>query len=249
MLTEKSLDGLLESGTKLFEIFLNTFSETEPDYLDRLKYSCDVHGAEIVSIHPFTSAYESYLLFSGYERRFCDGVKLYDIYFRTAKRIGAKYTVLHGMQKKYSSIDEKEYFRRFAILRDEGKNYGITLLQENVWEHLSGNMDFIKHMKDELGKDAGFVLDTKQARRCGYDPSEAAVLFGENLRHIHVSDYSGNELCTLPGTGEFNFRHFFQTLDDIGYKGDAVIEVYGNSEHDIPALIKSMNYLNNILQN
>lgn len=242
-LTEKSLERLLYSGVDLFEIFFNTFSETEPDYLDRIKNMCDNHNARIRSIHPFTSSYESYLLFSGYERRFLDGVRFYDMYFRTAKRLGADYVVLHGMQTCFSSISEDEYIKRFSVLFDEGKSYGVTVLQENVWNHISGNNEFIEKMKYMLGDKAGFVLDTKQARRCGYTPESTALIMGSNLKHIHISDCMGKELCTLPGTGEYNFDNFITLLEKTGYSGDMIIEVYGNKAHDIPALIKAKNYL------
>ena len=242
-LTEVSLENLLRGGFDLFEIFFNTFSELEGDYTDRLKSICDRYNAGICSIHPFTSSFESYLLFSGYERRFLDGVKMYDMYFRTAQKLGAEFVVLHGMQIRYSSISDKEYFRRFRILSDEGKKYGVTLLQENVWNHHSGSIDFIRNMKEELGSDAAFVLDTKQTRRCGYDPGEMAAAMGGSLMHIHISDKSADDSCTLPGTGEFDFPSFFDTLRRLDYRGDIVIEVYGNRVYDIPALVKAKKYL------
>lgn len=247
-LTEVSFEKLLRGGFDLFEIFFNTFSELDTDYLDRIKYRCSCYGAEIRSVHPFTSSFESYLLFSGYERRFIDGVKMYDMYFRAAQRLGAEFVVIHGMQIQYSSISDNEYFRRFNILSQEGKKYGITLLQENVYNHHSGSIDFIRRMKDYSGKDAAFVLDAKQARRCGYDPGEMAEVMGDALRHIHISDGYKDEQCTLPGTGDFDFYSFFDTLGSIGYKGDMVIEVYGNRLYDIPSLIEAKKYLEIMVQ-
>ncbi len=242
-LTEKSLKLLLDNGFDLFEIFFNTFSELEPDFLDRLKFLCDSKNAKIVSIHPFTSVFESYLLFSAYERRFWDGVKMYHMYFRSAKRLGAEYVVLHGMFSNYSSIDDEEYCRRFGILSDTAAEYGITFLQENVFNFQSGDKDFIRNMADRLGSKANFVLDTKQARRCGYDPGLLAEIMGSSLRHIHISDCKNDELCLLPGTGEFDFQKFYSTLHRIGYNGDCVIEVYGQKDNDISRLLKAKQYL------
>ena len=67
-LTENSIRILTELGFKRLEVFFNTFSEMEIDYLDRLKRLLDSHGARVVSVHPFISSFESFMLFSAYER-------------------------------------------------------------------------------------------------------------------------------------------------------------------------------------
>ena len=90
MLTEECIDVLAKLGFTSFEIFFNTFSELKDEYLDMLKYILEKYNARVKSIHPFTSSYESFLLFSDYERRFMDGIKIYEMYFRTARKIGAE---------------------------------------------------------------------------------------------------------------------------------------------------------------
>ena len=244
-LTEKSLKLLSDGGFGLFEIFFNTFSELEPDYLDRLAACCE--NAQIISLHPFTSVFESYLLFSGYERRFHDGLRMYDMYFRTAQRLGADFVVLHGMQTSFSSISIQEYCRRFVMLSEEAEKFGVTFLQENVYRHMAGDIGFIRQMKELSGGHAAFALDTKQARRCGFDPCELAYEMGSGLKHVHISDCSGDDHCLLPGKGDFDFRRFFDVLGDIGYSGDAVIEVYGKKAEDIPSLLEAKEYLEKIL--
>lgn len=62
-LLEHSLDLLIEQGFKLFEVFVNTFSELQPEYLDDLHARVQKAGAEICSLHPFTSAFEVTLFF------------------------------------------------------------------------------------------------------------------------------------------------------------------------------------------
>lgn len=84
MVTEEALDRLLERGFRLFEIFFNTVSELEPGYVEGLRHRLDKAGAEVVSIHPFTSAFEVMLLFSDYSRRTEDGLVFYRSYFETA---------------------------------------------------------------------------------------------------------------------------------------------------------------------
>lgn len=246
-LTENSFDILLRNGFNTFEIFFNSFSELEPDFLNKIVLSCIKNNARVISIHPFTSVFESYLLFSGYERRFLDGIKMYQMYFRTAQRLSADYVVLHGMLSDFSSITDREYCRRFEILSDEAESYGVKLLQENVFRHISGNSELIITMKELLGDKANFVLDTKQARRCGYDPNEMALIMGSSLRHIHISDCTQDDLCTLPGTGDFDFSRFYDTLKSIDYNGSCIIEVYGKKGNNINDLVRSKKYLDNII--
>lgn len=246
-LTENSLKLLSDAGFDLFEIFFNTFSELEPDFLDKIIFLCTGCGAKIASIHPFTSAYESYLLFSGYERRFIDGVRMYDMFFRTAAKLGAEYVVLHGMQCAFSSVTIEEYCRRFALLSDEAASFGVTLLQENVYRHISGSIDTIRRMRELLGEKAAFVLDTKQARRCGYDPCDVAVEMNDSLKYLHISDSNENESCLLPGSGSFDFNHFFDILEKTGYSGNAVIEVYGQTKNDIGSVINAKRYLDKLI--
>ncbi len=246
-LTENSLKFLSDAGFDLFEIFFNTFSELEPDFLDKLSSSCGKYGAKIASIHPFTSAYESYLLFSGYERRFLDGIRMYDMFFRTAKKLGAGFVVLHGMQCAFSSVSIEEYCRRFLLLSDEAASFGVTLLQENVHKHISGSIETIRCIKEILGDRAAFVLDTKQAKRCGFDPCELAIEMNNSLKYLHISDSNENESCLLPGSGNFDFRHFFDILQKNGYSGNAVIEVYGQTKNDIGSLIRSKQYLDKLI--
>lgn len=241
--TEKAVAALLEEGFSLFEIFFNTFSELEPDYLDRLRRRFDEHHAEVHSIHPFTSSYESYLLFSTYERRFEDGVNLYEMYFRAAARLNAGKVVLHGMRDAFASISEEEYCRRFACLSKRAARYGVDFLQENVDQFHSNRPSFLKEMIRCIPEQAGFVLDIKQALRGGYSPCELARIMGSRLRHVHISDQTATGGCVLPGNGCFDYEQFFSTLREINYNGDIIIEVYRTSYEHISELTKARKFL------
>ncbi len=243
VLTEESIKILLSEKFDIIEIFFNTFSELKNDYLDRISDMLSESSAQVVSIHPFTSSYESFLLFSGYQRRFEDGAAFYQKYFRTAARLGADKVILHGMKDDFSVIDKKEYCRRFNILYDIGTQYCVHLLQENVNLHCGNKTDFINEMKCSMPRDAGFVLDVKQALRGGMDPCELAALMGSRLRHVHISDSNNGMDCVLPGKGIFDFERFFGVLKQIGYNGDIIIEVYGNSYKKICELTDAKAFL------
>lgn len=246
--TMQSLKILMAEGFRLFEIFFNTFSELEPDYLDILKSNADRFSAEVCSIHPFTSSFESFLLFSGYEKRFKDGVDFYEMYFRTAKRMGADKVVLHGLHDSFAyAISQEEYYRRFSVLADRASAYDITLLQENVNQYRCNDPVFLEKMIKSVPDHAFFVLDVKQALMAGTDPSDMALLMGSRVKHIHISDRNENGKCVLPGKGCFDLERFIHTLKSIGYNGDVMIEVYRSSFGGISELYEAYEYMQKLL--
>ena len=103
METERSLDTLLSLGFRRFELFLNCFSEVKEDYVRSLRERLETSGAQALSVHPFTSAFENMLFFSDYARRTEDGLTLYRDYFRAANLLGASILVLHGQRNYHHS--------------------------------------------------------------------------------------------------------------------------------------------------
>ena len=248
MLTEDCIKALCDIGFRNFEIFFNTFSELETNYLDNILKIISPYNARVVSIHPFTSGFESYLLFSNYERRFYDGVAFYEKYFRTAKYIGANKVVLHGLMTVYkSSLTNSEYFRRFDILQNSASKYNVSLLQENVNLFRSNDIGFIKDMKTEIPLSAGFVCDIKQAVRGDISPFEMIKTMGNRLGHIHINDFDNNGKCVLPGKGCFDFDLFFDTIKNTGFDNVIIIEVYRSSFETLNELSDSYEFLKKFL--
>ncbi len=244
MLTEDGIRTLCELGFDRFEIFFNTFSELENDYLDQLKSILHRFHAKVTSIHPFTSSYESFLLFSAYERRFIDGVRLYEKYYRTAHYLGADKVVLHGLRKDFSySMKNDEYFRRFDILQKCAGDYGVTLLQENVNQFVANDQVFIRQMKEAIPDSSAFVCDTKQSNLGGIRPADMVRTMGSRLRHIHISDFTFENKCVLPGKGIFDFEDFFSVVKETGFDGDVIIEVYRFSFDKIGELKQAYDFL------
>ena len=249
MLTEESVGALTEFGFQTFEIFFNSFSELESDYLFRLNNRFRSFSARVAALHPFTSSYESFLLFSNYERRFEDGLTFYERYFRAAKALGADKVILHGLSTDYrSSLSDEEYFCRFDRMQRRAKSYGVTLLQENVTHFRSGSNDFLKRMSEQIPDSAAFVCDTKQAFRSGTTPTETAKAMGSGLRHVHISGRTSEGECVLPGKGCFDTEEFIKYLIGCGYNGDVIIEVYRFSYDDIHELIQAKDYIEGIIR-
>lgn len=244
MLVEKSLQTLIELGFRDFEIFVNTNSELEPEFLTMLETCLRTNDCRVKSLHPFTSGFESQLLFSDYERRFLDGAAFYERYFFAAQRLGAKIVVIHGDRTfEKSGLDDRQYYDRFGALSRVAAQYGVILAQENVNAFRSQDCGFIRRMKEYLKDDVKFVLDIKQAVRSGRDPYEMCQAMGENLVHVHINDNLPGRDCLLPGQGGMNYEKLRELLNKNRYHGDCVIEVYRHNFSQLSELTASFCYL------
>lgn len=202
METGQAMERMIRQGFRSFEVFFNTASELEPDYVARLHGMARQNGGEIRSYHLFTSAFEPLLFFSDYPARFADSLQLYRRWAAVMARTGARVAVLHGAGKD-SRLGIPEYCRRFEIIARSLREEGVTLAQENVARCLSGSAANIRRMRQAAGPGAmRFVLDVKQALRAGEDPLVMRAAMGEDL----------------PG--------FIRALRQGGYDGALTIEVY-----------------------
>ena len=164
---ERSLDLLLQLGYRRFEVFPNCMEELSPAYLRDLKGRAEAYGAEFVSLHPFTSAMESSLLFGDYPRRTREAFDFYRRYMAAAAYLGAKYVVIHGQPQGHGKLPDEGYWQRFGELYRIGYEEGAFPAQENVRQHRGAAPAFIAGMRQYLGKDCAFVLDVKQCRMPG----------------------------------------------------------------------------------
>lgn len=239
-LLEKSLAKLLKLGFRHFEFFINTFSELEPSYVKSLAHMLQEYHATVKSVHPFTSGYESLLLFSGYERRFEDTLEFYKHYFEAADLLGAKLLVLHGQRiEKQGDMSEEDYFEHYHRLLETGRAFGISTAQENVDKFRSSEPNFLRRMRAYLHNDCAFVLDVKQSVRAGHSPFETCTAMGERLVHVHINDNKPGKTCLLPGCGEMDYARLMQQLAEQNFSGDCIIEVYRGNFDDPAELLQA----------
>ena len=226
--TEKAFDEVIKLGFKKAEIFFNTSSELELPFVNELKRMADCNGVRVLSAHPFSSALENMCIFGEYERRYEDFIGLYQKHCHAAAVLGAEFVVIHGaLDRRKIPLDDGLYFERFKKLVEIGKAEGVSVCQENVNKFKSQHIDFMKRMRKALGSDFKMVFDIKQAVRAGYDPFEFLEEMKNEIVHVHISDNKLPESdCMPPGRGNFDFSCLFDTLDNAGYKGGYVIEIY-----------------------
>lgn len=243
--TEKSLKLYVENGVPCTELFLNTFCEMTPAFVRKYREILRNGETKVVSVHPFTMPFESFLLFSSYRRRFEDGVDFYKRYFSFAAELGAKCVVFHGCSQEQRA-PYGLYLERYERLHREAKRFGVKLAQENVNRFMSSEQELLIMMKEQI-KDISFVLDVKQAVRAGLDFWHVLELMGEKIFHLHLSDHTPEADCLPPGKGEFDFKKLVQKLAVLHISLSPVIELYRENFDTVQELLISHNYLEGIL--
>lgn len=246
--TEKSLLEVINLGFTKTEIFFNTSSELKVPFVKELKKTADDNGVNVLSVHPFSSALENTCIFGEYPRRFDDFIGLYQEQCHAAAILGAGVVVIHGaLKKRKIPLDDDFYFERFKTLIEIGKKEGVLVCQENVNRFKSEELEFMKKMRSALGSDFHMVFDIKQAIRAGYEPFDFLNEMKNEIVHVHLSDSNlPDSDCLPPGRGNFDFRRLFNTLDNAGYKGDYVIEIYSKGLDVKDELAFSKTYFENI---
>ncbi len=238
METELALEEIGKAGVKNTEIFFNCESELRDSFVDILLEIKEKYGLNITAVHPTMSLAESFMIFSAYERRFYEALRQYRRYSEIAKELGAKYIIMHG-GKPNGVLSDEEYCDRYMALKNETRKNGVTVLQENVVNYRSGDIEFLHSMRNILGAEAELCLDIKQCVRCGYLPETLIKEFYPNIKHFHISDHSIAGDCLLPATGSFDFKWLFEFLRKNDYKGALMTEVYRFSYKNQKEIFKS----------
>lgn len=246
MTVEDSLKTVGELGAKTAEIFFNSYCELKKPIINELRAIKDYYSMDIRSIHPFTSAYEPVLLFSGYKRRLLDGIEFYKNYFEAANEIGAKAVVLHG-GKAYTDIEPEEYAESYILLNNAAIEAGVHIAHENVRDHLCANPLFMKRLADCVGDEFRMVLDIKQCRRSGESEFDFINLLGDKIYQVHISDAAEDRDCLAPGAGRYDFRRLFDALALAGYNESALIELYRHNYGEPEELKTAKAYLEKLL--
>lgn len=240
--TEKSFRMIGEMGIKKAEIFMNSFSEMSGEIFREILNIKESYGIGVTSIHPCTSCCEPVFLFSDYERRFYDLLEIYKRFFQTCAELDADTLVIHGM-RTHMQIPHEKYFERFAKLCEAGKEFGVKVSQENVQCHVSGDVPFLKDMKEYLKDDFHLVFDVKQMRRCNYNEDDFLNVFIDDIVHVHISDSLPEKDCLPPGEGNYDLKGFLKKLRNSSFDGTCLIELYRSGYEEYSQLKRSYEYL------
>lgn len=243
---ENSLQKIKGLNYKNIEVFFNTYSEYSDDFISYLKSFSEDNGIDIVSAHPFTSFAEPYYFFSDYKRRYDDGIEIYKYIFHQIAKIGCKIFQFHGAFSN-QRISPERYAEIYMDLKKTAEYEGVAFSQENVGRCLCGKKSYIQELKNILGDDISFTLDFKQAKRAGETPDSLALAM-KNINMVHINDYSEEEECLLPCSGILDILKVKRTLDDIGFSGIYMTEVYSKNYNNISEITESKEKLERLFR-
>ena len=107
---------------------------------------------------------------------------------------------------------------------------GVTVAIENMFPVHIGSHPLMFHANQDLEALAGIphlVLDTSHTAVARHDLVEVRRLFGDRLRHIHLSDNAGKgwDSHLPPGEGVLDLDRFLADVADSAFAGCVSLEV------------------------
>jgi fructoselysine 3-epimerase len=120
-------------------------------------------------------------------------------------------------------------------------DFGIMLVVEPTPtdSNLVESCDDAIEMMEQIGaKNVGLMFDTQHAYYRNEVPTDYVYRMGENLRHIHLSEFGR----LAPGAGRGDFVGLVSALREIGYKGYLTMEIGFNRRDVEPDLVARQAY-------
>ena len=246
---EEALPLLNDLGVKTAEVFLTSFSEYGKEFGNLL---ATVKGGLFVnSVHALNTEFEPQL-FSAHPRVKADAYGWLDKVLESANCLGAPYYSFHGTSrvKRASRSGQNDDFpsmiRGFEELTAHCLSHGVTLCLENVEWSTYNRVGVFSKLAAAV-PDLRGVLDIKQARISEYPYEEYLREMGEKLAYVHISDVDERGKICLPGQGIFDFERLIKQLQDVGFDGALLVEVYKNDYTDVCELKTACDFVDELL--
>lgn len=231
---EDAVDTIRDMGCRTLEVFMNTYSEYEPEYIAALAARVKRNGQTVYSVHPMGTQYEPQL-FSIHSRQRADALILYERVLAAGRALGASVYVLHGPISARGAVKNVAPDWIGPITRDliaMALAYGLTLAWENVSWCLFSRPEFADRILDAVKNDSlAFTLDIKQAVRSGYPPEAYLDRIKGRVANFHICDYrtvDGRLQLCMPLAGESDYPALVRALEAAGYSGPGFVEVYSD---------------------
>lgn len=241
--TENSIALMKKLGFNIGELFLNSPSEYDEDFIELLLEEKNKNDFKVNSVHGFSASFEPFL-FDSYKRRRDDMFIYFKKICKAAKLLGAGCYTFHGMRRQdLSFVDYRHVVEIYNKLIYTAMEEGIKLAQENVSWCMSSDVKFLKMIKEKCQYPLYFTFDIKQAYKAKVKPEEYIDIMGKSIVNFHINDRDEENLCLLPGKGNVNYPSMFNKLSKESYSGVGIIEVYSNNYLNYNELINAKNLL------
>ena len=245
MPTEDALQFLSENKVPVAEVFLESYCEYVTDFgkiLQQRKGDIKVH-----SVHTLTTQFEPQL-YSINQRAQDDAFKLLDVTMATAEMIDASYYTFHGgarFKKTPMTINFERVGDITRKIMDVCSKHKVQLAYENVHWAYYNYIGFFTELKKRV-PDLKTTFDVKQARQSGFDYREFIEEMGNSIVTVHLSDVDANGKMCLPGRGATDFKEMFLRLNDKGFDGALILEVYQNDFSSYRELFDALQFVNDL---
>ncbi len=238
---ENVFDLLRKMRVDTTEVCLNTFSDYEKPYIDKLASLRG--GMNVVAVSPLSTQFEPQL-FSPNMRVRADAELLFRKVCYACFAFGAKFYTFRGPINLTDSKDF-DYMRlaqRLVQLSDIAASYGVSLSLKNMRWSYAATPEFFKRILDKCPRMFA-TFDLYQAEVAGYDIREFIdACPPQRINLIEVQDVVKNEWC-LPGCGKYRFDKFFADLDRRKMTAPVLIAAQSDSYTDFLQVCDSFEYL------
>ncbi|EJO5348423.1 sugar phosphate isomerase/epimerase [Clostridium botulinum] len=244
---EKSIGFMKNLGFNVGEVFLNTYSEYNEEFIKVLQEEKEKNEFLVNSIHAFSSAFEPYL-FDTYKRRQRDMLKIFKKVCRAGRLLNANYYTFHGMRRSNLLDLDMDYITDvYNELNYIANEEGVKLAQENVAWCMSSDIEFLHILNEKCRTNMYYTLDIKQAFKIGKNPIEYINVMGNKIVNVHINDRDDTNICLLPGRGNKNLKKICCKLKEIGYNNVYTIEVYNDNYSSYSEITHSKDFLKKVL--
>ena len=157
--------------------------------------------------------------------------------FELCNILGVKYMVVHPVYKKSEGVwytDDEEFIKvnkeALKPLLELAEKNNVVILSENLLWGSTIHPCSISALVDEVNSDYfGWCYDTGHYNAHGVSYRK---LVGNRIPlslHIHDNNGGYRDEHLIPGDGNIDWKGFLDTLHEIGYKGDLVLEAHHQS--------------------
>ena len=245
--TEDAFDVIKDLGCNLSEVFMNTYSEYEPEYtalFNKRRKDVAVH-----SVHALSNEFEPEL-FNRNPRVFNDAQRLFLKVLASAQGMGAKNYTFHGppkLKKVPYSFDYGYLSECLNRLTETAAKYKVNIAYENVHWCFFSSPEYFYNLRDKCPA-LKATLDIKQAFLSGVHYSEYIDAMAGRIETVHICDIVNMNQTTLPGRGDIDFADLFRRLKKAEYNGPVIMEVYGKDYNDFSELKVCCDYIRDIMK-
>lgn len=148
---------------------------------------------------------------------------------QVAKWMGTDILILNGERSTDPARQWAEHVDRLARLCELAEPAGVTLAIEPEPLLVIGSSQDALAMIEAVGSPALKInLDVGHAQITDEDVAAMIRQLGPAIAHLHLEDIAGRIHRHLPfGAGDMDFGAIGQALDEIGYAGPYVVDLFG----------------------